>query len=248
MQQAGSGTPCAAQAVSRARPCAASAADGASRPQRLRMTHDACMNMQPGRLTQVPCSPERIGVARQGAAGGPGHVRGERIGAAGAPGRAWNAVRRYCVRIMGRSCLLSICCCTSVNSLLNLATSPSVLPCAPRRAPLRRRRRGRGSAAPPARARRRPPPRRRVRARRRRARPRSVRACGEPGGGQFGCPTHARGCLAWRAAPACKYEVGDAPGAARGGVGGAPWRAGPPAPARSCTRPPGRAPCGPPAA
>lgn len=43
----------------------------------------------------------------------------------------WKAVRRYCVRIIGRSCLVSICCWISANSLLNFSISPGVLPCNP---------------------------------------------------------------------------------------------------------------------
>ena len=41
----------------------------------------------------------------------------------------WNAVRRYCVRTMGRSCFVSICCWISANSRLKLSISACVLPC-----------------------------------------------------------------------------------------------------------------------
>ena len=43
----------------------------------------------------------------------------------------WNAVRRYCVRTMGRSCFVSICCWISANSLQNFSISSALLPCAP---------------------------------------------------------------------------------------------------------------------
>lgn len=42
----------------------------------------------------------------------------------------WNAVRRYCVRTMGFSCLLSTTAWISLNSSLNLAISSALLPCA----------------------------------------------------------------------------------------------------------------------
>ena len=35
----------------------------------------------------------------------------------------WKAVRRYCVRTIGRSCFVSICCWISANSLLNFSRS-----------------------------------------------------------------------------------------------------------------------------
>ena len=41
----------------------------------------------------------------------------------------WKAVRRYCVRTIGRSCLVSICCWISPNSLLNFSISSGVFPC-----------------------------------------------------------------------------------------------------------------------
>lgn len=41
----------------------------------------------------------------------------------------WKAVRRYCVRTIGRSCFVSICCWISPNSRLKFSISPAVLPC-----------------------------------------------------------------------------------------------------------------------
>ena len=41
----------------------------------------------------------------------------------------WKAVRRYCVRTIGRSCFVSICCWISANSLLNFSISSGLLPC-----------------------------------------------------------------------------------------------------------------------
>ena len=45
----------------------------------------------------------------------------------------WKAVRRYCVRTIGRSCFVSICCWISPNSRLKFSISPGVLPCTQRR-------------------------------------------------------------------------------------------------------------------
>lgn len=46
----------------------------------------------------------------------------------------WKAVRMYCVRMKGLSCLLSICWRTSVNSAVNFSISFSLLPAARRSA------------------------------------------------------------------------------------------------------------------
>jgi hypothetical protein len=42
----------------------------------------------------------------------------------------WKAVRMYCVRMKGLSCLESICCCTSLNRVLKALISFSLLPAA----------------------------------------------------------------------------------------------------------------------